>query len=189
MNEKPEIGEVRMSYTMQPLNKDDRPTNHGMSYANSWTLGGARDYARVIGIRDWSTGEPIVAVEIVGRYEEFTGSAWSDRLTNPSVHLGHYREIIREAPPAEFMGAHTYRPNDDGRCAFPDCGAPRVSPVHPDEVQRKLCRKCLQFRVPAVTLTFKRSIPGTVYEDELDGRLHWCAEHADDAENYRADAS
>lgn len=40
---------------------------------------------------------------------------------------------------------------------------------------RQFCRKGIHTCIPAVTLTFG------------DGarRLHWCAEHADDAEAYR----
>lgn len=42
--------------------------------------------------------------------------------------------------------------------------------------KRQFCRVCLASSVPAVTLTF----------DNGERRLHWCAEHIDDAERYRA---
>lgn len=47
--------------------------------------------------------------------------------------------------------------------------------AHANGPKRQLCRKCLHSCVPAVTLTFS------------DGarRLHWCAEHVNDAEVYR----
>lgn len=41
--------------------------------------------------------------------------------------------------------------------------------------QRQFCRKGIHTCIPAVTLTFRNGA----------GRLHWCAEHADDAERYR----
>lgn len=46
------------------------------------------------------------------------------------------------------------------------------------KTQRQFCRKSLHSCVPAVTLTF----------DDGTRRLHWCADHAEDAENYRADS-
>lgn len=44
-------------------------------------------------------------------------------------------------------------------------------------IKRQFCRKGIHTCTPAVTLIF----PG-------NRRLHWCAEHASDAEQYRADA-
>lgn len=41
--------------------------------------------------------------------------------------------------------------------------------------QRQFCRKHIHTCIPAVTLTF----------DDGARRLHWCAEHAADAESYR----
>ena len=43
---------------------------------------------------------------------------------------------------------------------------------------RQVCRRCLRSSAPAVTLTF----------DNGARRLHWCAEHASDADNYRESA-
>ena len=42
-------------------------------------------------------------------------------------------------------------------------------------MKRQFCRKTIHTCIPAVTLTFGG---GT-------RRLHWCAEHANDAERYR----
>lgn len=41
--------------------------------------------------------------------------------------------------------------------------------------ERQFCRKGIHTCIPAVTLTF----------DGGARRLHWCADHADDAEQYR----
>lgn len=49
--------------------------------------------------------------------------------------------------------------------------------INPQE-QRQFCRKCFKSSLPAVTLTF----------DNGTRRLHWCAEHTDDAERYRPDS-
>jgi hypothetical protein len=46
-------------------------------------------------------------------------------------------------------------------------------------VKRQFCRKGFHSCVPAVTLTF----------DGGARRLHWCAEHAADAEQYRDQAA
>lgn len=57
--------------------------------------------------------------------------------------------------------------------------------ANPLPVKRQFCRKCTTTGrerpscVPAVTLTFP----------ETGGRLHWCAEHAADADRYRDQAS
>lgn len=47
--------------------------------------------------------------------------------------------------------------------------------VHP--VKRQFCRKGMHSAVPAITLIFSGN-----------RRLHWCAEHASDAERYRPQA-
>jgi len=59
--------------------------------------------------------------------------------------------------------------------AYNDLSNPANRPSAP---KRQCCRKCLRSVVPAVTLTFRGGA----------GRLHWCAEHADDAERYRGSA-
>ena len=46
------------------------------------------------------------------------------------------------------------------------------------KTSRQFCRKGMHQCVPSVTLTF----------DDGSRRLHWCANHADDADRYRADA-
>jgi hypothetical protein len=45
-------------------------------------------------------------------------------------------------------------------------------------IKRQFCRKCQHTCSPAVTLTF----------DGGARRLHWCADHARDAERYRPDS-
>lgn len=47
--------------------------------------------------------------------------------------------------------------------------------AHQSPVKREFCRKCLMGCIPVVTLTF----------DNGARRLHWCAEHVEDAERYR----
>lgn len=44
--------------------------------------------------------------------------------------------------------------------------------------KRQFCRKGIHVCIPAVTLSFR----------EGAGRLHWCAEHAADADRYRVNA-
>lgn len=44
-----------------------------------------------------------------------------------------------------------------------------------EPAKRQFCRKCQRSSVPAVTLTFEQG----------QRRLHWCAEHIEDAERYR----
>ena len=43
------------------------------------------------------------------------------------------------------------------------------------KIKRQFCRTCLRSCVPAATLTF----------DDGARRLHWCADHASDADPYR----
>jgi len=59
-----------------------------------------------------------------------------------------------------------------------DRAAGRGIHYRPADDKRQCCRKCLRSAVPAVTLTFRGGA----------GRLHWCADHADDADAYRAAA-
>lgn len=46
------------------------------------------------------------------------------------------------------------------------------------KTKRQFCRKGIHTCTPAVTLTFRNGA----------GRLHWCAEHAADADQYRDQA-
>lgn len=47
----------------------------------------------------------------------------------------------------------------------------------------QFCRKGIHPCIPAVTLRFEN--PASRHGE---GRLHWCAEHASDADQYRANA-
>lgn len=75
--------------------------------------------------------------------------------------------------PCDISGDHDH----DG-CPARVLAEYRAAPVEPagQAPDRQFCRKGIHSCVPAVTLTF----------DGGRGRLHWCAEHAGDAEKYRA---
>lgn len=71
-------------------------------------------------------------------------------------------------------GDVTCRCDDDDECPLPEVGTDgQQLPLHP--AKRQFCRKGIHTCIPAVTLAFRNGA----------GRLHWCAEHAADAERYR----
>jgi hypothetical protein len=51
----------------------------------------------------------------------------------------------------------------------------RINAAMGDPKRRQFCRKCIRPALPAATLTF----------DDGARRLHWCIEHARDADRYR----
>lgn len=69
----------------------------------------------------------------------------------------------------------TGRDSDVGDRPGPKCQR-HARPIPADNRAEQFCRKGIHNCIPAVTLTF----------DGGARRLHWCAEHADDAERYLA---
>jgi hypothetical protein len=78
-----------------------------------------------------------------------------------------------------------FPPDAEVRCATADPHDPHLTTFAPEMgIENgwcsgvQFCRKCVQKCIPAVTLTFGGGAR----------RLHWCAEHAADADQYRAAA-
>ena len=96
-----QIGDIKMSYLMQPCGLDGRPINGGNHYADADTIDAARDYAnRMLGLDDTSIEYRLGSVEIVGREMRFTGKCWSP------VPGGRFeREVIRRNRPVPLSAA------------------------------------------------------------------------------------
>jgi len=92
------IGDVRVSFLMQPCGADGHPLHGGNHYANADTLEGARDYARrVLSMpreRGFCCMRGVESVDIGGCEYEFTGAGW-----RPLYGRDRYRhhEIITRA--------------------------------------------------------------------------------------------
>lgn len=76
-----EIGDIKMSYEMQPVGLDGRWINGGNHYANADTAEGARDYARrVLTSENGQYYSPytstLIGVDVYGQEMEFYGPAW-----------------------------------------------------------------------------------------------------------------
>lgn len=106
-------------------------------------------------------------------------------LDQPSVDEQHAEALTENAARrVVYLGSERVSDIPSGLCLRADPPhIPHMQAVsaecRDEQVQekRQFCRKCLDSRVPAVTLTFDRG-------DRI-GRLHWCADCADDAEQYR----
>lgn len=91
-----QIGERRMSYTMQPLAANGHAFNGGNDYANADTIEAARDYAsRVL------ASDTVHGVDITGELMEFR-AAWRP-VTGPDARWEH--EVIARPQPAPLTAA------------------------------------------------------------------------------------
>lgn len=74
---RPQIGDVRMSYTMQPVGRDGQWTNGGNDYANADTRQRAREWAEQM-LRHESShlGHLVIAVEVYGREMRLGHQGW-----------------------------------------------------------------------------------------------------------------
>lgn len=93
-----QVGDKRISFTMQPCGADGRPLHGGNHYANAHTLESARDYARRVltAPRDrlFCCMRGVESVEITGATYEFTGGGWTPRYT-PGNYSHH--EVVTRA--------------------------------------------------------------------------------------------
>jgi hypothetical protein len=67
-----EIGDIEMSYLIQPCGLDGREANGGMSYANAETAQKAREWAEKL----LGPGSRLGSVEVYGREERLSYQGW-----------------------------------------------------------------------------------------------------------------
>lgn len=77
--ERPAVGDVRMSYTMQPCGTDGSWINGGNHYANAWTAEGAREFAVRVLTRAGGEylGYTLSAVDVYGREMRLGHAGWT----------------------------------------------------------------------------------------------------------------
>lgn len=99
----PLIGEVRVSFLMQPCGADGQPLHGGNHYANAHTLEAARDYA----YRVLTNPRPgfccmrgVRSVDIGGGEYEFTGAAW--KPIHGKDRYRHHEVITPADIPADY---------------------------------------------------------------------------------------
>jgi len=97
---KVQIGDVRRSYTMQPLDAKGALINGGNHYANASTIEDARDYAARV-LTGGLMGMTVYSVSIEGAMYEFTGEFWRVRRTDPQWT----NETIHRETPAPLTSA------------------------------------------------------------------------------------
>jgi hypothetical protein len=92
-----QVGDMRVSFTMQPCGADGAPLHGGNHYANANTLEGARDYARRVltAPRDrlFCCMRAVESVDIAGATYEFTGGGWTPRYKRGNY--SHHEVITR----------------------------------------------------------------------------------------------
>jgi hypothetical protein len=102
---RPRIGDLCVSFTMQPCGPDGHPLHGGNHYANAATLERARDYAyRVLSApreQGFCCMRAVESVDISGATYEFTGGAWSPRYAKDNYR--HHEVITREDVPADWV--------------------------------------------------------------------------------------
>lgn len=130
-----------------------------------WTKLGFEVAARVLDgtVPTYDEVYPVIDEQLVGRYVVASGA---------TAHRGR---VVRLSEGGQVVHVQTHE-------RVMTFAALNVSIMPEAAVQalvgRKFCRKGQHSCVPAVTLTFRAGA----------GRLHWCAEHAADADEYRDQA-
>lgn len=101
---RPRLGDMAVSFTMQPCGPDGHPLHGGNHYANAHTLDAARDYAyRMLSApagQGFCCTSGVRSVDITGATYEFTGDAWTPRYSRDNYS---HHEIVTPADiPADY---------------------------------------------------------------------------------------
>lgn len=74
---RPQIGDVRISFTMQPCATNGQAINGGNHYANADTIERAREWANTILAKETHLGYAVASVRITGEAYRLGVSAWA----------------------------------------------------------------------------------------------------------------